>query len=94
MLRFLNAVFAMFIKYLGLSPVSIGAWRLHHLHFMTRSIFDPTGNETEHSGNRFTPPDAAEISQMPVDVTDGKVEEDEKEESIEGSDETAPPGKR
>ena len=44
---------------------------------MTRSIFDPTGDETEHSGNRFTPPDAAEISQMPPDVTDGKVEEDE-----------------
>lgn len=63
---------------------------------MTRSIFDPTGDETEHSGNRFTPPDAAEISQMPPDVTDGKVEEDEEEtqgqvEGNEENDEAGPP---
>jgi hypothetical protein len=40
---------------------------------MTRSIFDPTGGETEHSGSRYLGPDAAEISQMPPDVVDGKV---------------------
>lgn len=62
---------------------------------MTRSIFDPTGDETEHSGNRFTPPDAAEISQMPPDVTDGKVEEDEEQKvQAEGNGEMEPPGKR
>ena len=59
---------------------------------MTRSIFDPWGEETEHSGNRYTGPDAAEISQMPPDVTDGKVEEDEEEEKLIEEDEE-PPGK-
>jgi hypothetical protein len=40
---------------------------------MTRSIFDPTSGETEHSGSRFLGPDADEISHMPTDVVDGKV---------------------
>ena len=61
---------------------------------MTRSIFDPTGDETEHSGNRFTLPDAAEISQMPPDVTDGKVDPDEEEERSQENEEMEPPGKR
>ena len=41
---------------------------------MTRSIFDPTGSDTEHSGTRNLGPDAGDVSQMPSDVTDGKVE--------------------
>lgn len=61
---------------------------------MTRSIFDPTGDETEHSGSRFTPPDAAEISQMPPDVTDGKVDPEEEKERAEGNEEMGPPGER
>jgi hypothetical protein len=32
---------------------------------MTRSIFDPTGGNAERSGNRFTPPDADQISSLP-----------------------------
>jgi hypothetical protein len=41
---------------------------------MTDSIFDPTGPNTERSGNRYMGPDAANISHMPPDVTDGRVE--------------------
>src|SRR4051794_23190805 len=44
---------------------------------MTRSIFDPEGGETEHSGQRFTPERADQISQMPPDVDDGNVSEAE-----------------
>jgi hypothetical protein len=44
---------------------------------MTRSIFDPTGPDTEHSGNRNLGPDAANGSHMPPDVTDGQVSEQE-----------------
>lgn len=44
---------------------------------MTESIFDPTGNETERSGSRYMPPDADQISHMPPDVIDGRVEEEE-----------------
>src|SRR5258705_12375591 len=47
---------------------------------MTRSIFDPTGGETERSGSPLLGPDAANISHMPPDVVDGVVEEDEAEE--------------
>ncbi len=32
---------------------------------MTRSIFDPTGGETERSGSPFTAPDADQISHLP-----------------------------
>jgi hypothetical protein len=39
---------------------------------MTRSIFDPTGGETERSGSPMLGPDAANISHMPPDVTDGE----------------------
>lgn len=44
---------------------------------MTRSIFDPEGGETEHSGQMFTPERADQISQMPPDVVDGKVSDEE-----------------
>ena len=36
---------------------------------MTRSIFDPTGPDTERSGNRNLGPDAANGSRMPPGVT-------------------------
>ena len=44
---------------------------------MTRSIFDPTGPNTERSGSAFMGPDANQISHMPSDVIDGVVEPDE-----------------
>jgi hypothetical protein len=44
---------------------------------MTRSIFDPTGPDTERSGSRNLGPDAANLSHMPPDVTDGYVSEEE-----------------
>ena len=34
---------------------------------MTRSIFDPTGGETERSGSTFTPPDANQGSHLPAE---------------------------
>lgn len=43
---------------------------------MTRSIFDPTGGETERSGSTHLGPAADNISHMPPDVTDGKAEPD------------------
>jgi hypothetical protein len=43
---------------------------------MTRSIFDPTGRETEHSGSRNLGPLGADISHLPPDIADGKVETD------------------
>lgn len=47
---------------------------------MARSIFDPEGGETEHSGSTFTGPAADNDSQMPVDVVDGKVSDAEVDE--------------
>jgi len=44
---------------------------------MTDSIFDPSGPNTERSGNRNLGPDAENISHMPPDVIDGKVEPDD-----------------
>ena len=38
------------------------------------SIFDPESPEVERNGDRFTGPDAGQISHMPPDVVDGKVE--------------------
>lgn len=38
---------------------------------MSRSIFDPTGPDVEHSGTRNLGPDADNISHMPPDVIDG-----------------------
>ena len=44
---------------------------------MTRSIFDPTGGNTERSRSTFTPPAADNNSRMPRDLTDGDVEKEE-----------------
>jgi len=44
---------------------------------MTRSIFDPEGGETEHSGNQNMGPSADNISHLPPDIADGKVSEEE-----------------
>jgi hypothetical protein len=41
------------------------------------SIFDPEGDQTEHSGNRFMGPRADQDSHMPPSVTDGEVSEEE-----------------
>ena len=41
------------------------------------SIFNPEGGQTEHSGSTFMGPQADNISQMPPDVVDGEVSEDE-----------------
>ena len=43
---------------------------------MTRSIFDPTGGETERSGSTHLGPAAGNISHMPPDVTDGEAGDD------------------
>jgi hypothetical protein len=50
---------------------------------MTRSIFDPTGGETEHSGSRNLGPDASEISQMRPDLVDGVVDCEEEKETVD-----------
>lgn len=47
---------------------------------MTRSIFDPTGGESEQSGSRSLGPLAENNSHMPLDVIDGKVSEEESAE--------------
>jgi hypothetical protein len=44
------------------------------------SIFDPEGDQTEHSGNRFMGPRADQDSHMPPSVTDGEVSEEEAED--------------
>jgi hypothetical protein len=44
---------------------------------MTRSLFDPTGPDAEHGGSRNLGPDAADISHLPPDVTDGDAADDE-----------------
>ena len=43
---------------------------------MTRSIFDPGGGETEHSGSTFLGPHADNISHVPPDVVDGDADAD------------------
>jgi hypothetical protein len=48
---------------------------------MTRSIFDPTSGETEHSGSQNLGPDASEISHMPPDIIDGVVDNDENDDT-------------
>lgn len=42
---------------------------------MTRSIFDPTGGETEHSGSTHGPARADNNSHMPPSAVDGDVEQ-------------------
>jgi hypothetical protein len=58
---------------------------------VTRGIFDPTGGETEHSGSTFTPGQADQISQMPPEILDGEVSEDEAAE-LEQLSEVPDPG--
>jgi hypothetical protein len=41
------------------------------------SIFDPEGNQTEHSGSRYMGPRADNISHLPPDISDGKVSAEE-----------------
>ena len=50
---------------------------------MTRSIFDPTGGETERSGSTHLGPTAGNLSHLPPDVTDGAASE---EEAVDASD--------
>jgi hypothetical protein len=51
---------------------------------MTRSIFDPTGPDTERSGSRNLGPDAENISHMPPDLIDGAVSDAEVQD-VEGA---------
>jgi hypothetical protein len=39
---------------------------------MTRSIFDPSGNEADHSGTTYTGPDAQHASHLPLEFTERK----------------------
>lgn len=48
---------------------------------MTRSLFDPTGPDAEHGGSRNLGPDAADISHMPPDLTDGDAADNESAQS-------------
>ena len=41
---------------------------------MTRSIFDPTGDETERGRSQFLGPAPAQNSNMPPALVDGKVD--------------------
>jgi hypothetical protein len=43
---------------------------------MTRGIFDPTGDNTEHSGSTHLGPEASDISHLPPDVADGGEDSD------------------
>ena len=53
---------------------------------MTRSIFDPTSGETEHSGSQNLGPDASEISHMPPGLAD-------RDEDLADDDETIDMGR-
>ena len=46
---------------------------------MTRSVFDPTGPDTEQSGGRNLGPAASNLSHIPADVTDGRVDEEQEQ---------------
>jgi hypothetical protein len=39
---------------------------------MTRSIFDPSGGETDRSGTTYTGPDAQQVSRLPPEFTEPK----------------------
>ena len=49
---------------------------------MTRSIFDPGGQETERSGSTHLGQRADNISHMPPGVTDGEVSEEEVADAV------------
>ena len=58
------------------------------------SIFDPSGPNTERSGNTFSGPDAAQLSHMPESAIDGVVEKpraDTVEFDAAGNPVTPPP---
>jgi hypothetical protein len=44
---------------------------------MSQSVFDPTGPFTERSGSTFLGPHVQDHSQMPPDIVDGEVSEEE-----------------
>jgi hypothetical protein len=44
---------------------------------MTRSIFDPTGDDVIQEGDRFTTPTAGNRSHMPPSAIDGEFKEDQ-----------------
>jgi hypothetical protein len=56
---------------------------------MTRSMFDPTGRETERSGSTFSPEDAENRSKLPPDVVDGEVSEAEARDAAAAADAAA-----
>ena len=56
---------------------------------MTRSIFDPTGGETERSGSTHLGPAASNISHMPPDLTDGKAGADAESDAAGGESDRA-----
>jgi hypothetical protein len=61
---------------------------------MTRSIFDPGGGETEHSGSTFLGPDGRNASRLPPDVADGEVEGGDDAatlEAVDRAEDTPPP---
>jgi hypothetical protein len=47
---------------------------------MTRSIFDPTGGETERSGSTHLGPAADNLSHLPPGVVDGVADDDRADE--------------
>ncbi len=55
---------------------------------MTRSIFDPTGGETERSGSTHLGPHAGNVSHMPPGVTDGEVPAGDYVADVDRADET------
>ena len=54
---------------------------------MTRSIFDPTGDETERGRSQFLGPDPIQHSKMPPAAIDGK--DDARDDEAAALDETA-----
>jgi len=52
---------------------------------MTQSLFDPNGPQAEHSGSRNLGPEAQDISHMPADVTDGRVDPETPETAVDSS---------
>lgn len=56
---------------------------------MTRSVFDPTGNETERSGSRFTLPEAEQKSTEVETAEDRAAEADDSATAAEQPDESA-----
>ena len=57
---------------------------------MTRSIFDPTGDETEHGRSQFLGPAPAQNSNMPPAAVDGKDEGRADEDEATEDDIVAP----